>query len=274
VFEGNAQTLDHVLVNARLLPRVTRFRYARNNADFPLAYATDYGRPERMSDHDMPVAYFSLSSADLIFRDGVASGDFSAWSSARTDGGDLSVAASAGMAGTALGIRAIMDDRAPLYVQDDSPENEPRYRARFYFDAAGFVPRTPLRASRLPIFGAFGGPTERLVGILLRVRDGRYAISAQVRQPGRLAARTPFIPITAGPHAVEFDWRRSSDAAAADGAFELWIDGVLVATLDGLRTGATGVNFARLGALNVKVPASGSLAWDEFESRRESYIGP
>jgi predicted extracellular nuclease len=70
VFEGNAQTLDHVLVNANLWPRVTRFRYARNNADFPATYAADFGRPERMSDHDMPVVYLSLFPSDLIFADG------------------------------------------------------------------------------------------------------------------------------------------------------------------------------------------------------------
>jgi uncharacterized protein len=73
VFEGNAQTLDHVLVNANLLPRLTRFAYARNNADFPTSFASDVTRPERISDHDNPVAYFALAPADLIFADGFES---------------------------------------------------------------------------------------------------------------------------------------------------------------------------------------------------------
>jgi hypothetical protein len=30
----------------------------------------------------------------------------------------------------------------------------------------------------------------------------------------------------------------------------------------------------RLGALSVKAGASGTLLWDEFVSRRRSYIGP
>jgi hypothetical protein len=34
------------------------------------------------------------------------------------------------------------------------------------------------------------------------------------------------------------------------------------------------VDFVRLGALSVKTAASGTLYWDEFESRRASFIGP
>ncbi|HEX4899789.1 MAG TPA: hypothetical protein VFV61_04605 [Pyrinomonadaceae bacterium] len=59
-FDGNAQSLDHVLVNDDALAILNRFAYARNNADFPQVYFGDANRPERISDHDMPVAYFSL----------------------------------------------------------------------------------------------------------------------------------------------------------------------------------------------------------------------
>lgn len=60
VFQGSAQTLDHVVVNGPMISRLTRFAYARNNADFPEIYRSDPDRPERTSDHDMPVAYFNL----------------------------------------------------------------------------------------------------------------------------------------------------------------------------------------------------------------------
>jgi uncharacterized protein (TIGR03437 family) len=62
-FNGNAQTLDHALVTANLLARVRRFEYARCNADFPETYRSDPNRPERISDHDMPVAAFSFAGA-------------------------------------------------------------------------------------------------------------------------------------------------------------------------------------------------------------------
>jgi predicted extracellular nuclease len=58
-FEGNAQVLDHVLVNNQMLARNNRFAYGRYNADFSESFAADTTRPERLSDHDAPVAYFA-----------------------------------------------------------------------------------------------------------------------------------------------------------------------------------------------------------------------
>lgn len=59
-FVGSAQVLDHILVNQNLYPRVKRLEVARNDADFPEAYRNDPNRPERISDHDMPVVYIQL----------------------------------------------------------------------------------------------------------------------------------------------------------------------------------------------------------------------
>ncbi|MDD5562657.1 MAG: lamin tail domain-containing protein [Thermoanaerobaculaceae bacterium] len=59
-YSGTAQVLDHVLVNPNMMGRLARFAYARNGADFPEVFRNDPNRPERLSDHDMPVAYFTL----------------------------------------------------------------------------------------------------------------------------------------------------------------------------------------------------------------------
>ncbi len=59
-FEGNAQTLDHILLNSAFQQRFRRFAIGRVNADFPAAWRTDFNRTERVSDHDPAVAYFSL----------------------------------------------------------------------------------------------------------------------------------------------------------------------------------------------------------------------
>lgn len=63
LFDGNAQSLDHSLVNNNMFRRTTRFVYARNNADFPESFRNDASRPERFSDHDPEVAYFALDGA-------------------------------------------------------------------------------------------------------------------------------------------------------------------------------------------------------------------
>jgi len=65
VFDGNAQQLDHVVVTSNLLPRVDAYSVARLGADFPEIVRNDGNRPERLSDHDAPVAYFSFPTADL-----------------------------------------------------------------------------------------------------------------------------------------------------------------------------------------------------------------
>jgi uncharacterized repeat protein (TIGR01451 family) len=65
VFDGNAQVLDHVLITAPLSEKVRGIQYARNDADFPESLRNVATRPERLSDHDMPVAFFRYPAADL-----------------------------------------------------------------------------------------------------------------------------------------------------------------------------------------------------------------
>lgn len=58
LFNGVAQTLDHVLVAPPARPLVSRIAFTRLNASYPEALASDYTRPERLSDHEWVMAYF------------------------------------------------------------------------------------------------------------------------------------------------------------------------------------------------------------------------
>ena len=58
VFDGNAQSLDHVLVSPDAAASLAAFDHARLNADFPEIYRGDPTRVERTSDHDPAMAYF------------------------------------------------------------------------------------------------------------------------------------------------------------------------------------------------------------------------
>ena len=73
---------------------------------------------------------------------------------------------------------------------------------------------------------------------------------------------------------MEIDWRRSSGPAANDGSFEIRVDGTPAGTLTNLDNSVSSVDFVRMGALSVKAGASGTLYFDEFESRRANAIGP
>jgi uncharacterized protein len=76
VFGGNAQILDHVLVNPPAADLLTRFHYVRMDADFPETFRNDPNRPERISDHEPALAYFRFTAATATIGDAtVTEGD-------------------------------------------------------------------------------------------------------------------------------------------------------------------------------------------------------
>jgi hypothetical protein len=211
---------------------------------------------------------------DLIFRDGFEDGTMGAWSAVSADGGDLGVSVFAGLKFTTAGLQGVVDDTAGLYVEDQSPGDEDRYRARFYFDPNGFDPGEAQNRFRTRIFVAFAeAPARRLVAIVLRRQGGAYSLRARARLDDGTRADTPFVPISDDAHVVEFDLRRATAPGAMDGSFEWAIDGAW-RDLMVLDNHDAAVDFVRLGALSVKPGANGTIYWDEFESRRQGAIGP
>jgi len=62
-FDGNAQTLDHVLLSSAASAGLSGFGHAHIDADFPEVLRSDPSRPERLSDHDPAVARFTYPEA-------------------------------------------------------------------------------------------------------------------------------------------------------------------------------------------------------------------
>ena len=62
-YTGNAQAIDHILINKPARENAAKFGYARLDADFPAIYANDANRPERLSDHDAAIFFMSLDAA-------------------------------------------------------------------------------------------------------------------------------------------------------------------------------------------------------------------
>ncbi len=61
-FDGNAQVLDHFIANVPMRKHLAGFGYLRINADFPQVLRAAADRPERFSDHDVAVGYFTLDA--------------------------------------------------------------------------------------------------------------------------------------------------------------------------------------------------------------------
>ena len=81
VFDGNAQALDHVLVDELALNRFSRVAYGRVDADFPESLRSDATRPERISDHDPVLAYFVFPTAPVVTLVGASTLDVEAYTS-------------------------------------------------------------------------------------------------------------------------------------------------------------------------------------------------
>jgi hypothetical protein len=218
-----------------------------------------------------PTPTNTSSLSDLIFADSFESGNFSAWTANINDAGDLSVIASAALVGT-QGMQAIIDDTNTIYVTDDNPNLETRYRARFYFDPNSI---TMTSGDAHFIFKGFMGTGTDVLQVELRNSAGVYQIRGKVLNDASAFVLTNWFNLSDAPHAIEVDWQAATGAGANNGGLTLWIDGVQQADLTGVDNDTWRIDRARLGALaGMDVGTSGTYYFDAFESRRQSYIGP
>jgi hypothetical protein len=215
---------------------------------------------------------FGQRYGDLIFADRVESGGFTFWN--ETNDPDLSVSPAAALAGSAQGMAALVNEIGGLFAQDDSPNAESRYRARFYFDPNDYDPGEAQDHRRMRLFIGFrDAPQRRLFAVVMRRQNGAYGVQTRVRQDNNDQVDSGFFPITNEPHYLEIDWRRATGPDANDGSLQMWIDGSLMTTMSGMDN-SQGLDFVRLGALNNKGGANGTILLDEFVSRRSNPIGP
>ena len=210
-------------------------------------------------------------SGDVIFADGFESGTLSAWTSNANDAGDLSASASAALVGS-QGLQAVVDDANTIYVTDDTPIAEPRYRVRFYFD-----PNSIAMASGDAhfIFKGFMGTGTDVLQVEFRNLSGAYQIRGKILNDASAFVVTNWFTISDAPHAIELDWRASSGAGANNGGLMLWIDNVQKADLTGVDNDTSRIDRVRLGALaGMDAGTNGTYFFDAFESRRQTFIGP
>ena len=210
-----------------------------------------------------------VSDANKIFKDGFESGSIAGWGASNaTDGGDLSPIANTSMVGNYI-LRALVDDTAGIYAQDDRPNLEGRYQARFYFNPGGFDPGEANSFFRTRIFIGFQAtPQQRNLTVVLKRQSGQYSVQVRVRLNNGTLFSSPFVNISNATHLIEMDWRRATTPAGTNGTVHFYIDNSLTFVISGLANGSTPIDFARLGAMSVKTGASGAMYYDEFEDWR------
>jgi hypothetical protein len=207
----------------------------------------------------------------LIFANGFESGNLAAWSSKVVDGGDLRVKAAAAMKG-AWGMRALIDDNTAIYVTDDKPNAEKRYRARFYFDPNSI---SMVAGNSHYIFLGYRGTGNIVLRLEFRRTAGAYALRAGLLNDNGTWTNTSLYTIADARHYLELDWRAATGPGANNGGLTFWIDGVQKADLTGIDNDTRQVDRARLGAIGgIDTGTRGVLYFDDFISRRRTYIGP
>jgi RHS repeat-associated protein len=208
---------------------------------------------------------------DLIFADGFESGDCTAWSSVVDPAGCL-VDGSAPLVDS---FSASFGGACPAcsnYLVDDSPNREPRYRARFYF-----APDASMTAfdQSMVIFEAVDqtGATTPVQLTLQWTTDHFELVASAWDDTAAAYTSTAAISITTGAHNVEFDWQAASGPGANDGSLSWWIDGTAQTGLSGLDSDGQAIDQAHLGLVSQTGDANAPV-FDAFESHRVSYIGP
>lgn len=173
-----------------------------------------------------------------------------------------------------FGMRVNVSGGTPAYVEDESPGVERRYRARFYLNANGLNLGS---GDEMELFSAYSASGTRQASVLLG-RDGtQNRLRLAIRRDDGGYTETPAGAEIALPrewHTVEIDWKAATSTSASDGALAVWLDGQGRTGLGGVDNDEGQVGYVRWGAVEgVDATSSGALLLDEFDSRRDTYIG-
>lgn len=177
----------------------------------------------------------------------------------------------------AQGMAAVINDNIAMYVTDQRPEAEARYRFRFYFDPNAIAMTS---GDAHFIFYGYQGTNTVVSRIEFRRLNSSYQLrAAALNDPPTTGAATwrttSFFTISDAPHFLEVDWQAATAPGANNGSLTFWIDGVQRPSLTGLDNDTRRIDIARLGPIGgIDTGTRGAYYFDAFESRRRSYIGP
>jgi len=212
-----------------------------------------------------------------------------AWTSQTVTSATVGNAAT-GLNGTScalsVAINAAAASNTKGFVTDTSPQNELRYRARFYFNTAAMTNlNVANRQSRIfsalattPPAGA--GAEELIVNIVGGSPAAIRFILGDTASPGNQKIVNAPLPNAAGNYRIEFDLNSTA------GTFRYWVTDATTVTTDAAPTGSTtmtdsgwsGVKQVNMGLFGTSTQYRASVAGqalivDEFDSRRQTFIG-
>lgn len=228
--------------------------------------------------------------------------NFDAWTSAREDVAGSLEATAPGMAGTGCKMEAIalVDRDQRARVQDQSPQCENTYRARFLINVDNLGQLATNQRNKVfnaqcrqGLAGHDPAVTCSNTGVVQLKLQGNDTADANIfrsfvidENPVVTAAdhRRKFdVTVSSGDQAFEIQYVRASGPGVLDGQFRLWANGntdesspdIEYTDLDNHNTCIDAANLGSVGPNNnfVTGSAGASILFDEFESRRVTGIG-
>ncbi len=238
----------------------------------PAATNTPIAAPTRTATNPpaAPTATPNGSQWTSFFSDSFESGNFSAWTSSVTDGGDLSVSTNGAMDGSRA-MNARINDNHYIYSIYRDPTPEKTYKAFFRYD-----PNSISMASG-DIFALFNGYTsagDEVLNFRTRWYGGVYQLQARAKDNSGHWVESGWYTISDIPHRVEIEWK-SSDPYAGNGYLLLSLDNAVnIGKLTGIANGAISISEVRMGAPNgLDSGTRGTVIFDNFIASRQTSLG-
>lgn len=207
-------------------------------------------------------------AADMIFADDFETGTVSAWST-NTNSASSKVATAAALVGN-QGWQVSITSNTATYLTDNTPNAEPRYRARFYFD-----PNTiPMKDGNAHVIFAGYHGTKVVLRTEFRNAKGKYQVRVGTLDDGGTWKSSSWFTISDASHPIELEWQAATAAGAKNGLLTLWIDGVLQTNVLGIDNDTRRLDAIRLGPSGgIDSGTRGAYYLDDFVARRQSAIG-
>ncbi len=218
--------------------------------------------------------------ASNLFSDGFESGDLTKWTTAVTDGGDLSVGSTAALHGS-YGLSVYINDTGAKYVQDNTPTNTSIYRFRFYINPNGLVMANNDLFTLMKVTGNPSASQNLWINFLYTTVAG-YKIQVYAKKDDTTSLVTSNYVLSNTLHYIEINWKAATSAGANDGFMSLYIDdpNTPVETLSNIDNDTLNIQKFYFGAVaGLDAGTSGTFYLDDFASNNDGseigvYVAP
>ncbi len=205
-----------------------------------------------------------------IFADTFESNDFSAWSNVITDSDDLTITGIAPIEGN-YSLKAVIDDANDLWVEDNTPNQDYHYFARFYFDPYSVsIPTNEY----INIFRGIDENSNTVLFLRLQELDECYQVQAVATDDNQETWESDWVPLHDGINIIEFEWYKSWDFSTNDGFLVLWTNDMNMGLIPYLDNDTKFIDSVELGVFSpTTTTISGTVFFDDFASNRDYFVG-